>query len=272
MIENKRINNIFISWLTIFSIIPFFLIFILAFFDGEGHLTLSNLKELLNPLYLKIILSSILNATIITLVSCIIIIPLTYLITIQKNKTTWLLIFLIPTWINLLLKVYAFIGILATDGVINSILEVFNLGPINFLFDIKGFLIVTIYVFMPFLMIPLFNSIIEIPNNIIKAAKDLGASDFNILFKIIIPNCKEAIASGITLIFIPSLSIFMISRLITGSKILTLGTVIEQQFMVTGDWNLGSASAIILIVLMLMFSVFIKYAKNWKVRSEYEKK
>lgn len=269
---NKNIYKLFLSWLVIFSIIPFVLILILSFFDGNGHITLSNYIKVFDPLYIKLIISSLLNASIITIACSIIVIPLTYLITLQKNRALWLTIFLIPTWVNLLLKVYAFIGILGSDGIINQILTSLGMSQIDFLFNIKGFIIVTIYIYMPFMMLPLYNSIIKIPNNVIKAAKDLGASEFNIFFKIIIPLSKKAIASGVTLVFIPSLSIYMISRLITGNRVMTLGTAIEQQFLVTGDWNMGSAIAIVLIVIMIVFNFAIQNISKFQIRRRDEEK
>lgn len=272
MIANKSVYNVFITWIIAFSIIPFILILGLSLFDGNGHFTLANYVKVFDPLYLKLIFSSILNAAIITVACSIIIIPLTYLITLQRSRALWLALFLIPTWVNLLLKVYAFIGILGTNGIVNQFIMSLGFQPVNFLFDIKGFIIVTVYIYMPFMMLPLYNSIIKIPENVIKAAKDLGASEFNVFFKIIIPLSKNAIASGITLVFIPSLSIFMISRLITGNKVMTLGTAIEQQFLVTGDWNLGSAIAIVLIVIMLVFNLFMQNIGKWQIRRRDEEK
>lgn len=272
MTPNKKVYNAFMGWLVVFSIIPFVLILILSLFDGNGHITLANYGKVMDPLYLKLIASSILNAAIITIASSVLIIPLTYLITLQKKRGLWLTIFLIPTWVNLLLKVYAFLGILGTDGIVNQMITRLGFEPVNFLFDIKGFLLVTVYIYMPFMMLPLYNSIIKIPTNVVKAAKDLGATEFEVFFKIVLPLCKNAIASGVTLVFIPSLSIFMISRLVTGNKVMTLGTAIEQQFLVTGDWNLGSAIAIVLIVIMLLFNVFMNNISKLQIRRQDEEK
>ncbi len=272
MTANKRVYKLFMTWIIAFSIIPFVLILILSFFDGNGHVTIANYVKVMDPLYLKLIISSILNAAIITIACSVLIIPLTYLITLQRNRSFWLTLFLIPTWVNLLLKVYAFIGILGTDGIVNQFITSFGFQPVDFLFDIKGFIIVTVYIYMPFMMLPLYNSIVKIPTNVIKAARDLGASEMQVFFKVVLPLCKNAIASGITLVFIPSLSIFMISRLITGNKVMTLGTAIEQQFLVTGDWNLGSAIAIVLIVIMLLFNMFMQNIGNWQIRRRDEEK
>ncbi len=125
---------------------------------------------------------------------------------------------------------------------------------------------------MPFMMLPLYNTMVEIPDNIIRAARDLGATEIQVFWKVILPQCRAAISSGVTLVFIPSLSIFMISRLITGNKVMTLGTAIEQQFLVTGDWNLGSAIAIVLIVVMLLFNVVIQQVSKVQVRRINEEK
>lgn len=272
MEANKKVYNVFITWIIAFSIIPFILVLLLSLFDGHGHFTFANYLKVMNPLYLKLILSSIINASIITIACSLLIIPLTYLITLQANRGLWLTLFLIPSWVNLLLKVYAFLGILGNDGIVNQLLTSIGLAPAHFLFDIKGFIIVTVYIYMPFMMLPLYNGIIKIPENIIKASKDLGASETQVFLKIILPLSKKAIASGMSLVFIPSLSIFMISRLITGNKVMTLGTAIEQQFLVTGDWNLGSAIAIILIAIMLGFNTLMKNVSKWQIRRRDEEK
>ncbi len=270
MILDKKNYNVFLGWLTIFTIIPFILLFVLSIFDGSGHLTIDNYRQLLCPLYIKMIFNSIVIASLITIFCSFIIIPLTYLITLQKHRNLWLALFLIPSWINLLLKVYAFIGILASDGIVNNVLSTTGIGAVDFLFDIKGLIIVSTYVFLPFMMLPVYNSIIKIPPNIIKAARDLGANEVTLFFKVIIPNIMQAIVSAVTLVFIPSLSIFMISRLITGNKVMTLGSVIEQQFLVTGNWNLGSSIAIVLIGIMISFSLIMNKLSTIQIRRRDE--
>ncbi len=265
MTDNRNLQFIFKLWLITFSIIPFAIILIISFFDGNSHLTLNNYIAVFNPLYLKLIATSIINATIITFVCLLVVVPLTYLITLQKRRKLLLVLFLIPTWVNLLLKIYAFIGLLASDGIINQTLNAVGLNQVDFLFNIKGFLIVTIYIYMPFMMLPLYNSMVKIPQNLIKAARDLGASEFKIFISIVIPLSKKAIASGISLVFIPALSIFMITRLITGNKVMTLGAAIEQQFLVTGDWNMGSCLAISLIVIMICFNFGFQMLTKFKV-------
>ncbi len=263
---NKYLYNIFLTWLVLFSVAPFILILLMSFSDGNGHFTFQNYVNVLDPIYIELIFNSIMIATIVTIISCIIIIPLTFIITLQKNKHIWLILFLIPSWINLLLKVYAFIGLLGTNGLVNKVVLLFGFEQINFLFNLKGFLIVTVYVFTPFMMIPLYNSIIKIEPNLLKSAYDLGASNTTVFFKIVLPLCKNAILAGVTLIFIPSLSIFMISRLVTGNKIMTLGSVIEQQFLVIGDWNFGSSIVIVLILIMMLFSICMKNLEKIQIR------
>lgn len=266
MSNNKKFHLIFKTWLIAFSIIPFALILGLSFFDGNGHITRDNYYAILDPIYIRLIVQSIINASIITIASVVIVLPLTYLITLQKNRKFWLLLFLVPTWVNLLLKAYAFIGLLGSHGIVNNLLSAIGISEVSWLFNIKGFLIVTVYIYMPFMMLPLYNSIVKIPENVIKAARDLGSSETNIFFKIIIPLSRNAILSGVTLVFIPSLSIFMITRLITGNKVMTLGTAIEQQFLVTGDWNMGSSLAVMLIVIMILFSSMIGLINHIQVK------
>ncbi len=253
----------YLLWLIIFVIIPFFLILIQSLLDYNNQLSLINYKTFLTPIYIQMTFNSFLYAALITIFCFIIAYPLAYVISRQKNKKLLLMLFVLPSWVNLLLKAYAFMGLLATDGIVNQIITTMHLPPVQFLFNIKGFIIVSVYIFMPFMLLPIYNSINQIPNNVIIAAKDLGASEFQVLKRIILPLSKPGIISGIQVVFIPSLSVFMLTRLIAGNRIVTLGTAIEQHFLVTSNWGMGATIGVFLIVI-LFISMFItaKFDKN----------
>lgn len=254
-------------WIAAFVVLPIILVFYKSLFDVSGNFSLINYKTFFSPIYLQMTFNSILYAVIISTLCLIIAYPTAYIISKQKHQKLLLMLIVLPSWVNLLLKTYAFMGILATDGFINQTMDALGLPPIQFLFDIKGFLIVSIYIFVPFMVLPIYNSIIQIPVNLTSAARDLGASSYQIFKSIILPLTKNGVGSALQLVFIPSLSIFMITRLIAGNRIITLGTAIEEHFLVTGNWGMGSAIGTILIIFLFGSIALMQYPK-----SKYRKK
>ncbi|HCD3413090.1 TPA: ABC transporter permease, partial [Staphylococcus aureus] len=201
---------------------------------------------------------SILYAALITIITLAISYPAAYYITRSKFQNILLMIMIIPTWINLLLKTYAFIGLLSHDGVINQFFHLFNLPSFNLLFTNGAFLVVASYIYIPFMILPIFNSMKAIPNNLLQASSDLGASPFYTFRKVIMPLTKEGVMTGIQVTFIPSLSLFMITRLIAGNKVINIGTAIEEQFLTIQNYGMGSTIAIFLIVFMAFILIITK--------------
>ncbi len=267
--KNRLINSIFYCWLIIFVVIPISLVIINSFFDINGNISLINYQTFFSKIYIQMTFNSFIIAGLITIVSMIIA-YLTVLALVEfKQARLILMLLIIPSWINILLKTYAFMGILGTDGLINGILSLLHLPPVQLLFNVWGFLIVAVYIYVPFMIFPLYNSLIAIDKSYIHAAKDLGASNLVVFRKIIIPLSKEGIFTAFQLAFIPSLSLFMITRLIAGNNIVTLGTAIEQHFMVTGNWPMGSAvGSILILILVITMLISQKYRKP--VGEEYE--
>ncbi|HCZ2467132.1 TPA: ABC transporter permease, partial [Staphylococcus aureus] len=208
--------------------------------------------------YLKMFAYSILYAALITIITLAISYPAAYYITRSKFQNILLMIMIIPTWINLLLKTYAFIGLLSHDGVINQFFHLFNLPSFNLLFTNGAFLVVASYIYIPFMILPIFNSMKAIPNNLLQASSDLGASPFYTFRKVIMPLTKEGVMTGIQVTFIPSLSLFMITRLIAGNKVINIGTAIEEQFLTIQNYGMGSTIAIFLIVFMAFILIITK--------------
>ncbi|HCZ3946520.1 TPA: ABC transporter permease, partial [Staphylococcus aureus] len=200
----------------------------------------------------------ILYAALITIITLAISYPAAYYITRSKFQNILLMIMIIPTWINLLLKTYAFIGLLSHDGVINQFFHLFNLPSFNLLFTTGAFLVVASYIYIPFMILPIFNSMKAIPNNLLQASSDLGASPFYTFRKVIMPLTKEGVMTGIQVTFIPSLSLFMITRLIAGNKVINIGTAIEEQFLTIQNYGMGSTIAIFLIVFMAFILIITK--------------
>lgn len=239
-------------WVALFVIAPVLLIAYYSLFDLEGRLTLANYASFFTPVYLRMTLTSFWYAFLITLFSLLAAYPAAYLLTRTKHKQLWLLLIILPTWINLLLKTYAFIGIFGTFGPVNNILDVLGVGQQQILFSGFSFVFVSVYIFIPFMILPIFSSLEELNPTLLAASRDLGASGWTTFRRVVFPLTISGVRSGCMAVFIPALSLFMITRLIAGNRVITLGTAIEQHFLVTQDWGMGSTVAVFLIVIMAL--------------------
>ncbi|MEL3960366.1 ABC transporter permease [Lysinibacillus endophyticus] len=256
----------YIIWIALFVIAPIALVVYYSMLDLSGNFTLANYKSFFTPVYLKMTLTSFWYAFLITLFTLIIAYPTAYLLTKTKHKQLWLMLIIIPSWINLLLKTYAFIGIFGLYGPINAFIEIFGLEPKQILFTDFSFIFVSVYIFIPFMIIPIFNSLDKLNPTLIYAARDLGASGFTTFRRVIFPLTIDGVKSGIQVTFIPALSLFMITRLIAGNQVITLGTAIEQQFLVSQNWGMGSTIAVFLILSMVLIMFLTGQKKGGRVR------
>jgi spermidine/putrescine transport system permease protein len=245
----------YVLWILLFVVAPILLILYYSFFDIEGQVTLGNYKKFFTPVYLRMTISSFWYAFLITAFSLVIAYPTAYFLTKTKHKQLWLLLIILPTWINLLLKAYAFLGIFGTFGSANSFLEFIGIGRKQLLFTDFSFVFVSVYIFIPFMVLPIYNALEKLNPSLVDAARDLGASWWTTFRRVVFPLTLDGVKSGCQAVFIPALSLFMITRLIAGNRVITLGTAIEQHFLVTQDWGMGSTIAVFLIIAMAIIMV-----------------
>ncbi len=251
----------YLLWVALFVIAPIALVLYYSLLDLNGKFTLHNYANFFTPAYLKMTLNSFWYAFLITLFTLVFAYPTAYVITKTKHKQLWLMLLIIPSWINLLLKTYAFIGIFGLSGPLNAFLETLGFAPTQLLFTDFSFVFVSVYIFIPFMILPIFNSLDRLNPTLVYAARDLGASGWTAFRRVILPLTIDGVKSGIQVTFIPALSLFMITRLIAGNKVITLGTAIEQQFLVAQNWGMGSTIAVFLI-LMMAASMFFAGTKS----------
>ena len=252
----------YLFWIALFVIAPIGLIAYYSLLDLNGDFTLANYKNFFTSAYLTMTLTSFWYAFLITFFTLLVSYPTAYFLTKTKHKQLWLMLIIIPSWINLLLKTYAFIGIFGLSGPVNAMIEVFGFDPTQILFTDFSFIFVAVYIFIPFMIIPIFNALDEMNPSLIYAARDLGASAFTTFRRVIFPLTIEGVKSGIQVTFIPALSLFMITRLIAGNKVITLGTAIEQQFLVAQNWGMGSTIAVFLILIMFASMLLTRTKKK----------
>jgi spermidine/putrescine transport system permease protein len=257
--NNKHTRNIYlvpyILWIILFVVVPILLVVYFSFFDIEGNFTFGNYGKFFTPVYLKMTISSFWYAFLITAFSLLIGYPTAYFLTKTKHKQLWLLLIILPSWINLLLKAYAFLGIFGSYGVTNNILELVGIGAQQILFTDFSFVFVSVYIFIPFMILPIFNALDKLNPTLTDAANDLGASKWTTFRRVIFPLTLDGVKSGCQVVFIPALSLFMLTRLIAGNRVITLGTAIEQHFLVTQDWGMGATIAVFLILAMVIIMV-----------------
>lgn len=245
----------YLLWMALFVVAPIVLIAYYSLFDVDGDFTFGNYAKFLSPVYLRMTLNSFWYALLITAFSLLVAYPTAYFLTRAKHKSLWLLLIIVPSWINLLLKAYAFIGIFGTYGFANQVLESVGLGTRQILFTDFSFVFVSVYIFIPFMILPIYNALDELNPSLIYASRDLGASPWMTFRKVVFPLTLEGVKAGCQAVFIPALSLFMITRLIAGNRVITLGTAIEQHFLVTQDWGMGSAIAVVLIIAMAVIMI-----------------
>lgn len=258
--DNKlglKITSPYIIWSGLFIVIPLFLIIFFAFTksdNGTYSFTLNNFKELMQPMYFRIFYRSIRLALMSTILCLLIGYPAAYIIAKSKarRQSVLLMLVIVPMWMNFLLRTYAWSAILGKNGFINTLLGMVGLGPINILYTDAAVLLGMVYNFLPFMIIPIYTILTKMDQDLINAAKDLGANSTQVFTKVIFPLSMPGVVSGITMVFMPAVSTFVISKLLGGGQFMLIGNLIEQQFMSVGDWHFGSAISIFMMIVILI--------------------
>ena len=255
----------YLLWTAAFILIPLLLILYYGLTDADGAFTLKNIMEISRPENLKGLWLALLLSLISTLICLVMAYPLAMILRNMQVKATGLIvmIFIIPMWMNFLLRTLAWQTLLEKNGVINSVLRFLNLPTINIINTPYAIILGMVYNFLPFMLLPIYNVLVKIDPNVISAAQDLGADEFQTFIKIIFPLSMPGVISGITMVFVPALTTFVISDLLGGSKILLIGNVIEQKFKQGMNWNVGSGLSLVLMVFILIsMALMQKYDKN----------
>ena len=263
--KNHLLSAPYLIWTAAFIVIPLFLILYYGLTTTDGHFTLANILEMGKSGNPKALWLSLLLSVISTLICLILAYPLAMILRNLKMGATGLIvmIFIIPMWMNFLLRTLAWQTLLEKTGVINSILKVLHLPSLNIINTPYAIVLGMVYKFLPFMLLPIYNTLIKIDQHVIEAAQDLGANDFEVFTRIIFPLSLPGVISGITMVFVPALTTFVISDLLGGSKILLIGNVIEQKFKQGNNWNVGSGLSLVLMVFILVSMAFMqKYDKE----------
>jgi len=250
----------YMVWMIIFIVIPLFLVLFYSLTKGNIHdpsslsFSLESYARVFDRNYLTSIVKSFKLAFISTLLCFFLGYPVALIIaTIKaKYKNILLMFFLVPIWMNFLLRTYAWMSILSPNGFLNRLLSFLGLPALSIMPGQTAVLLGMIYNFLPFMVLPIYTVLSKIDKSVLEAASDLGANKIGTFFKVILPLSVPGIVSGITMVFMPAVSTFVISRLLGGGKESLIGNLIEEQFSLYRDWHFGSALSIILMIVILI--------------------
>ena len=244
-------------WLTAFFVIPTLIIAVISFLKKGPYggvifwqFSLDAYANLFDKVFLKIIFKTLEISIWVTIVTLVLALPTAYYISRSKLKSFWLLLIIIPFWTNFLVRIYSFIAILGNNGIVNKALQlVFNLdGPIQLLYNKNAVIIVTVYIYLPYAILPIYSSIEKFDFSLLDAARDLGATKFKAMVKVFLPGIKSGLISAIILTFIPAVGSYAVPDLLGGNDALMLGNIIGKRLLDARDWPIASAVSMLLIV------------------------
>lgn len=263
-LKKKLLGTPYFLWSIVFILIPLGMVFYYGLTDRSGAFTLDNIISITTAEHAKALWLALLLSLVATALCLLLAYPLAMILcNMGVNQHSFIvLIFILPMWMNFLLRTMAWQTLLEKTGVINSILNFLHLPALRIINTPYAIVLGMVYNFLPFMVLPIYNALSKIDRSIIHAAKDLGANNIQVFFKITLPLSVPGIISGITMVFIPALTTFVISKLLGGSKVLLIGNVIEEEFTQASNWHLGSGLSIVLmlfiIVNMVLSAIFDK--------------
>lgn len=243
----------FALWMVLFTLVPLGIVVWFAFTNEQGAFTLDNIRAIGN--FTGTFIDSIILGGVSTGICLLLAYPLAYSIARASARVqqTMVMIVMLPMWMNFLLRTYAWMSILEDKGFINQFLGLFGLGPIHMINTNGAVILGMVYNFLPFMVLPLYSVMAKMDGRIIEAAQDLGAGGWNVFRRVVLPLSVPGIVTGITMVFVPAVSTFVITKLLGGGKNMLIGDVIEMMFAGSGrNYNVGAALSLVLMVLMLL--------------------
>ena len=255
--KNALLSGPYMIWIAAFIIIPLLFIAYYGFTDRNGNFTWDNIAAIAQPEYYKALWLSLVLAVVSTVVCLLLAYPLAMILrNMNMSKSGFIVfIFILPMWINFLLRTYAWQAILDINGVLDNFLKIFGVTGFNIINTPAAIVLGMVYDFLPFMVLPIYNVLVKIDNNVINAARDLGANFWQTLVKIIIPLSMPGIASGIIMVFVPALTTFVISDILGGGKLLLIGNLVERTVK-ADNLNLGAGLSLVLMVFIVINMLF----------------
>lgn len=253
MKQLKVLSLPYIVWMIIFILVPLVMVAVFAFTNENGSVTIDNISNV--GQYANIFVRSIWLALIATAICLVLAYPVAFILSrMEKHKQgTMLMIVMLPMWMNFLLRTYAWMTLLGNNGIINHLLGLVGLGPYKLINTSGAVVLGMVYNYLPFMILPLYSVMEKIDKSVIEAATDLGCNRSSVMLKVIVPLSLPGITSGITMVFVPAISTFIISRMLGGGSNLLIGDLIEMQFLGNSyNPHLGAAISLVLMVIILV--------------------
>ena len=263
----KQFRNMvypYVAWIAVMIVAPMLMIVLYAFTTAGNDVTtirftLDNFARFFSDqVFLDVLWRSLFIAVITTIICVLVGYPIAYAIAQRSEKSNmfWVLVITMPTWINMMVRTYAWVGILQDGGLINSLLGLFGIGPFKMMYTTFAVVLGMVYNFIPFMILQIHTSLTKMDKSYLEAAADLGANKVQSFLRVTLPLSLPGVLSAITLVFLPAVSSFFIPKLLGGGQDVLIGNVIETQFLTSGDWNFGSAISLIMAVI-IMISMYI---------------
>lgn len=250
---NKLVASPYIVWSAIFIVVPLIIMVYFSLTDQNGAFTLANISEI--GKYKKAFGISILYAAAATLITLVLAYPMAYFMTklnISSQRMLFMIV-MIPMWMNFLIRTYSWITILANTGLINTFLSKLGLGPLRLINTPGAVILGMVYDFIPYMILPLYSVMSKLDKSLLEAAEDLGSDAFTKFRRVLFPLSKPGMISGITMVFVPSVSTFYISQKLGGNKTMLIGDTIEYFFNLGPTYyNIASAISLVLMVMILV--------------------
>ncbi len=261
--KKKLIASPYIVWMIVFIVVPIAMVAYFAFTDEAGRFTLEYISDVAQ--YSNIFVRSIWLAAIATVICLVIAYPVAFILTTmsKRHQSTMLMIVMLPMWMNFLLRTYAWMTLLGNNGIINNLLGIIGLGPYKMLNTQGAVVLGMVYNYLPYMILPLYSVMVKIDKMLLEAAQDLGCNSRKVLFKVIFPLSLPGVTSGITMVFVPAISTFIISRMLGGGSNLLIGDLIEMQFLGNSyNPNLGAGISLVLMVIIFLIMTIMNQFDN----------
>ena len=260
--KSRKLSIPYIIWMVIFTMIPLVMIGLTAFTDKSGSFSLEPFANAFQ--YTNVFFKSLWIALISTAICLVLAYPLAYFIARMKrsSQNTVIMLMMIPMWMNFLLRIYAWVILLQKNGPLDTALSLLGIHG-TYIGNTGAVIVGMVYEYLPFMVLPIYTVMSKIDGGLIEAAQDLGSNKFEVFRKVVFPLSIPGIISGITMVFVPSVSTFYISQKLGNGKIMLIGDTIERQMQTLNNYNLGAALSLVLMVLILV-SMFImnRFADN----------
>ena len=261
----KGLVKPYVLWSFLLIVLPLALILLYSITTGDNslitiHFTLDNFRKISDPIYLNVFIKSLQMGLITTGVCLVLAYPMAYIISKfdESSQNILILLVTIPMWINTLLRTYAWISLLSDNGIINSLFKLLGLNQQTMMYTNFSVVMGLVCDLLPFMVIPIHTSLAKMDHSLVEAASDLGANRFQTFTKVILKLSLSGVINGVSMVFLLSISSFVIPQLLGGHQFVLIGNLIENQFISVGDWNFGSSISVILAVIILVMMGFMK--------------